>query len=117
MKDFLSLQLGSIVRNALSFIGGILATHGALVGTQEDFVNSLAGPLTQVAVGLALWVGAHLSSWSRNRRMTKLWLAPLAAAALSSCSSPAENAWAQAHAQFLTVIAERKALRMERSSQ
>ena len=74
IKDILAVQIGSIMRNLLSLLAGVLITHGVITtGSPEaDAIGQLAEPFTQLAVGLAMGILAHWSSIVRNLKVLAL---------------------------------------------
>lgn len=72
MKTILQKQLGSLIRNGLSWLGGLISANGiADAGAAE----SLESGLTQIATGLVIAGTSAAWSWYRNRNLP----APVAA--------------------------------------
>ncbi len=66
MKPFIEKQLGSLVRNAMSWLGGLISAHGI---ADASAASSLENGLTQIGAGLVMWAISSGWSWWRNRSL------------------------------------------------
>lgn len=66
MKTILQKQLGSLIRNGLAWLGGIVTANGI---ADAEAVNSLEAGLTQIASGLVIAGASAAWSWYRNRKL------------------------------------------------
>lgn len=74
IKDLIAVQIGSIMRNLLSLLAGVLIAHGFITkgSAEADAIGQLAEPFTQLAVGLTMGILAHWSSIVRNLKVLAL---------------------------------------------
>lgn len=66
MKPLVEKQLGSFVRNGLSWLGGLISANGI---ADASAAQSLESGLTQIFTGLVFWGISAAWSWYRNRKL------------------------------------------------